>query len=202
MFFTTARRGTIKAIEAAALAVPGVRKASLFEVVDGAGRPAGAAELVVSDAFTDVLVAAGQNPASYQAQSQVLAELVYQGLSDARAGGVYINVIVAQVVLQSVVLALSFQAGVDADAVALKARAAVVAYTNSLRPGAWWVPADAVAALRSVAGLIVTGSEILSPTGTVKPASLQAIRATLGLVAATTLQPDRALQGSANPDGS
>ena len=71
---------------------------------------------------------------------------------------------------------------------------------NSLAPGASFVRADALQALRSVMGLFITGNEIASPAGDVVALPLQVLRTTLGLVAAVSVQPDRALQGSTNPD--
>lgn len=199
-FFTTARRGTAAAVEAAALAYPGVRTASTLEFTDSFGRPCGAGALLITDAFTQALVNVTPTPAEYTAQSQVLAQAVFDSLSDTRAMGVYVQVIVASIVLQSVKLALSFKSGVDVDAVALQARAAVINYMNVLPPGAAFVINTAVQRLRSVPGLIVTGTEFISPVGNVVPQPLQALRTNLALVLASSLQPDQALQGSANPD--
>lgn len=199
-FFTTARRGTAAAIEAAALGYPGVRTASTLEFTDAFGRPCGAGALLITDAFTQALVNVTPTPPEYTSQSQVLAQAVFDSLSDTRAMGVYVQVIVAAIVLQSVKLALSFKSGVDVDAVALQARAAVMNYINTLPPGAPLVVNTAIQRLRSVPGLIVTGTEFISPVGNVIPQPLQALRTTLSLVLATSLQPDQALQGSANPD--
>lgn len=199
-FFTTVRRGTLKAIEAGALAVPGVRKATAFEATDGLGRPAKSVQLLVSDAFTDQLVNSATVPAAYEAQSQVLANAVFQSLDDVRAAGIFVDVRVAQVVLLTVQLGLSFVAGVDVDSVAFQARAIIVAYVNSLPPGEDFRRSDAIAALRGVAGLIVSDSDIISPAGDVVTTQLQVLRTTLGTVVASTVQPDRALAGSTNPD--
>lgn len=199
-FFSTARRGTMAAIEDAARAVPGVVTATAFEVTDIYGRPAKAVELVLADAFTEVLVNESPTPANYQTQSQVLAQTVGEALYDVRGAGVYINTYVASVVLQGITLGLSFNAGVNVDDVALRARSMLVAYVNSLAPGADLAIANLITQLRRVEGLYITGAEILSPTGTVVAAPLQVLRTTLGLVIATSVQPDRALQGSTNPD--
>lgn len=199
-FFTTARRGTVAAIEAGALAVPGVRRAVAFETLDDLGRPAKHLQLVVADQFTDQLAELATVPPTYQTQSQVLAGQVFDALADVRAAGVFVQVSVAQAILQSVKLGLSFQAGVSVDSVALQARAAVVAHVNSLDPGESLTVVGMIGAIQSIDGLVVTGDEILSPAGDVVPTQLQVMRTTLGLVAATSLQPDRALQGSANPD--
>lgn len=199
-FFTSARRGTLGAIQAGALAVLGVKTAAAFEVLDAYGRPAKATQLVVSDVFTDQLVSISPTPASYQAQSQVLASAVAAGLSDVRAAGINVQVTVAQVILQGMSLGLRFQAGVNADLVALQARAVVVALINALSPGQSLVISSVIEILRSVTGVIVTGQEVISPAGDVIPQQLQVLRATLGLVVVVSLQPDRALQNTTNPD--
>lgn len=199
-FFTTARRGTVKAIEAAALAVPGVFTASAFETYDEFGRPARSVQLVVTDEFTTVLVDADPTPTGYETQSQVLASNVFLALNDVRAAGIYVDVKVAVVKLLGVRLGLNFQTGVNVDLVAVQARAALVNYINALPPGASFVIADALQTLRTVAGLVVLGNEIISPPGNVIPLRLEALRASMGTVSASSLQPDRALQSGTNPD--
>lgn len=200
-FFSTVRRGTVAAIEAAALNVPGVLRANAFEYLDVYGRPVKAAQVVVADTFTDALVEQGINPPTYQTQSQALASLVATELEEWRAAGVYVNVLVAQVVLVAVTLALRFHAGVEVDTVALSARAMVASRINELSPGETLTPAMLVERLRMVDGLDVTGEEILSPPGIIETAPLQVLRSTLSMVVASTVQPDRALQGNANADG-
>lgn len=199
LVFETARRGTLAAIRAAALHVPGVQTATAFEVLDEFGRPAKTLQLVISDRFTDALV--GQvTPPLYATQSALLAAQVFQALEDTRAGGIYVDVRIGQVVLQSVQLGLRFRAGVNVDVVAFQARTRIVNVINSLAPGSSLIIEDLISALRMVPGLLVTGDEILSPAGDVVAESLQVLRTTLGLVVASSLQPDVALQGSTNPD--
>lgn len=180
-FFTTARKGTKAAIEQGALAVPGVRTANAIEVLDKFGRPAKESQLIISDSFTDQLVNANPTPPSYQAQSQLLAADVFSQLDDVRACGIFVDVVVASIVLQSVQLVLSFAAGVNEDDVAQQARAIVVDYMNSLAPGAAFVVNNAVDKLRVVDGLVITGTEIYSPPGDVIPAPLQALRTYLAI---------------------
>lgn len=199
LVFETARRGTLAAIRAAALNVPGVQTATAFEVLDEFGRPAKTLQLVISDRFTDALV--GQvTPPLYATQSALLAAQVFQALEDTRAGGIYVDVRIGQAVLQSVQLGLRFRAGVNVDVVAFQARTRIVNVINSLAPGSSLIIEDLISALRMVPGLLVTGDEILSPAGDVVAESLQVLRTTLGLVVASSLQPDVALQGSTNPD--
>lgn len=197
-FFINARRGTLTAIEQAALAVPGVRRAAAFEDIDVLGRPAEFGQIVIADAFTDVLV--NSNPVAYQTQSQVLAQDVEAGLDDARACGIFVQVIVGQVILQPVQLALTFAAGYNADTVAFQARALTVAYINSLVPGQTFDRAALSALLRSIPGLVISGQEVFSPAGNVVTLQLQVLRSSLSLVAAVSLQPDKKLQGNTNPD--
>jgi hypothetical protein len=197
-FYETQRAGTMSALELKAISYPGVRKAAAFETVDVLGRPSKSVELVISDAFTDVLI--NTVDASYQVQSQVLADLVYASLSDTRGAGIHVNVYVAQVILLSVLLALNFTADADIEDTALRARAAIVSYVNSLKPGGDFSIDDALTSLKGVPGLVVMGTEILSPVGNVAAANGQVLRTSLAFVRASTLQPDRALQGSTNPD--
>ncbi len=183
-FFLTARRGTRLAIEQGALAVAGVRTATAFEIIDSSGRPARIVQLVVSDAFTDVLASyTASPPPSYAIQSQQLAATIFQQLDDVRAAGIYVDVIVAQVVLQPIVLRLAYQAGVDTEQVSASARAAAVSYVNSLAPGVALIYNDLRAAVQATPGLSVTGNEIASPSGDVLPNPLQVIRTSLAIVA-------------------
>jgi hypothetical protein len=199
-FFPTVRRGTLGAIEQAALAVAGVRTAKAFEVLDSLGRPARFVQLIITDAFTDALVQLDTNPALYQVQSQALSQAVFNALDDVRAGGMFVQVTVAQVILITVQLALTFDADADVNDSAIQARAAIVNYTNNLTAGSAWSLSAATAALRLVDGLSSFESVITSPAGDLNPKALQAIRTTLGLVTASSLQPSRPLANSTNPD--
>lgn len=183
-FFVTARRGTISAIEQAALAFPGITSAKLFEVLDPLGRPARVAELVVTDAFTDVLANLNQQSPSYDAQSSALADSLFATLEDVRPAGIFVKITVATVVLLPIQLALSFDAGTNINDTELQARAAVVNYTNSLRPGERWVYNDAIDSLRGVLGLTITGTEIVRPAGNVIPSHYEVIRSSLALATA------------------
>ena len=182
-FFVTARRGTLSAIEQGALQVPGVVTANAIEVLDSVGRPARLVLLAITDQYTDQFANYSVVPPAYVTQSQQFAAAVFAGLNDYRAAGIYVQVTVAQVILQQVVLSLTFQAGANVDLTANLAKAAIVNYTNALIPGAPWVPANAQLALLSIPGLQITGGEIVSPQGVVSAFPLQAIRTGFGLVA-------------------
>lgn len=196
-FFTTARKGTIAAIEQGALAVPGVETATAVEQLDALGRPTKYVELLITDAFTDVLLNEAVTPPTYAAQSNVLAQSVYNSLYDVRAAGIYVDVRVASIVTLAVKLQLAFVAGVDVDAVAYAARAAIVNYVNSLKSGSPFQVNAAYDALAVVPGLVVTKAEILSPPGDVIPKKLEALRTTMGLVSADSAQPQNKLSPSA-----
>lgn len=199
-FFVNARRATKSAIVQGALAVPGVASASVFEVLDGLGRPARYVILVVTDNYTDQLANLGVVPPTYQAQSQQLALTVFNGLDDVRAAGIYVQVQVAQVILQPVVLSLSFVAGVDVESVANAARAAMVNVINGLAPGVTLTPAMLRAALGPVNGLVLTGNEIVSPPGQIVPRPLQVLRTSLALVTAAAYGTSQPITASSNPD--
>jgi hypothetical protein len=200
-FFVTAQRGTIGALEAAGLAFPGVNNASAIEVLDALGRPSRFVQLVISDRFTDALANLGVGNPTYDTQSQQLATQVFLSLNEFRAAGVFVQVIVGQIILQSVQLQLTFAAGIDADVAALQARAGMVNYINTLSPGQSFVPATAITeALSSITGLIITGDEILTPAGTVVPKATQILRTSLSLVTAVAVQTSQPIALTTNPD--
>ena len=184
IFYTTLRRGTRAALEQAALAVPGVRTARAFEILNDAGGPGGIVELVISDGYTDALANTGSTIPAYDAQSDALAAAVVETLDDVRACGVFVRCRVAQVILQPVILQLSFIAGANVDTVAGLARAAITNYVNQLQPGADFELDAANAILNSIAGLAFNGSAIASPTGNVVVGNYQVLRTNLALVTA------------------
>jgi len=199
-FFTTVRRGTLGALEEAALSVEGVRKAVAFEVIDAIGRPARLVQLIVADSFTEQFVTADAIPARYQVQSQMLASQVSGALAEYRPAGVFVQVLVSNVVLQAFQLALTFQAGTNVETAALAARAAMVTYVNSLNPGASIVIDDALTVLSTVPGLATSGNNIISPAGNVAAKPLQVLRTSLGLVSAIAAQTDTPIITGTNPD--
>lgn len=185
-FFTTARRGTLAAIEQAALGVPGIRKATAIEVIDALGRPARFVQLIVADAFVEALATTAPLPATFPTQSQQISTSVFASLDDVRAAGMQVEVFVAQVILLPISLQLRFFAGTDPNQVALLARAAVVGYVNNLAPGQSFSLLEALAALSNVRGLAFFGDEILTPQGDVIVHPVQVVRTTLNLVVASS----------------
>lgn len=199
-FFTTVRRGTLGALEEAALGVGGVRKATAIEVVDALGRAARVVQLIVADSFTEQFIDFTSVPPRYQVQSQLLATSVFNALADVRPAGTFVQVIVANVVLQSFQLALSFDAGADVNTAALEARATLLNYVNSLVPGASFILQDAVDALANVPGLSRSGNSIVSPPGNVVVKPTQVLRTSLGLITAVSAQTDQPVITGTNPD--
>ncbi len=199
-FFSTVRRGTLGALEEAALGVAGVRKAKAFEVVDVLGRPARLVQLVVTDAFAEQFVNYDTVPPRYQVQSQLLSTSVFNALADVRPAGIFVQVYVANVVLQPVQLALTFNAGADVNTAALEARGAMVGYVNGLPPGQPFVLDDALNVLRNVVGLAPSGNSIITPAGNVSVKTLQVLRTSLGLVTAVAAQTDQPIVTGSNPD--
>jgi hypothetical protein len=163
-FYTTSQRGTLTAIERAALDVLGVRSASAFEAVEGDGSPARIVELIVADAFTDMLVDVVHGTQIYQTQSQQLALTVQSALSNVRAAGIKVIARVARVDLLGVTVLPRYRRGANVENANAGARAVAVAYTNSLMPGQTWDPNGIVSLLRSVPGVEVLGGEVVAPS--------------------------------------
>jgi uncharacterized phage protein gp47/JayE len=208
-FFNTVRRGTLSAIEARARRFPGegvatkaggVTTAKAFEILDGIGRQQKQVLLGITDRFTEQYVVANTDPPLYQVESQVLAQAVFNSLVDTRGAGIYVHVYVAATVVQTIQMALSFQATANINDTATRARAAVVNYVNLLAPGQPLLRSALVQVLRGVPGLVVTGNEIVYPPGDVIARALQAIRTSLTYVTASASQSDRPLASIYSPD--
>lgn len=196
-FPQTLLQGTLTALEQAALLTPGVQTAKAFEALNALGQQSGFVQVVIADQYTDTLAQLNQNPAAYQTQSQQLAALASLNLNGARAAGVFVAVTVAQVVLQPVVLALSFAATADVETAALQARIAVQNVINALNPGATLIPDALKNAAETVSGVIAC--TVTTPAGPVVPTSLQALRTSLGLVIGAN-QAGVPISQTTNPD--
>ena len=175
-FYTTSQRGTLAAIERAALAVPGVRTAFVFESVETDSTPARLVEVVITDSFTQVLAEAAALPGGYQAQADTLALNVRSALLATRAAGIQVLVTIAQIQILGITMLLRYRAGVDVAATTESARAVAVAYTNSLAPGAAFSVSALQALLPTVPGLLVLGGEVVSPSVDQPSGQLQAWR--------------------------
>lgn len=188
-FFTSSRRGTLSSLEQGALTVPGVVRARAFETLSANGAQNGYVNLIIADQYTDTLATLTLPNPTYATQSSILAQTVFNALQEYRPAGIFVNVQTAQVVLQPIVLSLSFAAGVNVDAVALAARAAVVTYINNLNPGDDLTFEGLTAVINSIAGIVNNNSPIYSPPlqpgDSIVTTPLQVIRTTLSLVRAT-----------------
>lgn len=174
-FFSTASKGTLAAIRNAALAVPGVSTAQVFEHVDSLGRALGVVDLIITDSFTNQFIVGGASPA-YQVQEAALSDAVSSALDEARAAGVQVRVFVASVQLQSIKLSLSFRAGFDEATVVNTVVGTLVEYVNTGKPGDGISLAAIRTLLQTIPGLYYTGNEIISPVGDVVCQPLQVFR--------------------------
>lgn len=180
-------KATRTALEAGALAVPGVIRASPFEGLDANGRANRIVHVVVSDEYVDGLVRQGVQVPAYEAQSQAFARVVEIGLDEVRAFGIHVGVSVSQVALVSFLLRLRFRAGANTEQATIAASAAVVRYTNALKPGVSVEPTAIVTALRAITGLDVRGDEVADPVGPIVPISpYQTLRTNLSLIQFTS----------------
>lgn len=181
-FFITARRGTLAAIEAGALTVAGVRSARAYERIEGEERPYGYVTLVVTDEYTSGLANLTAEVPTYETQSNAVRAAVFAALDEYRPAGTYVEVLVAQVVLQPITLGLAYQAGFDVATVNQQVRTSVSEYVNALSPGETLVEATLLNRIQAVPGLTVTGSELISPTGDVVPTPLQVLRTSAEII--------------------
>lgn len=165
-FFVASIRGTLAAIEAGALTVPGVASASASEVLTN-GQPARLVTLVVSDA-------AG-------VCNRVLAAQVIQAEREWRGGGVGVIVLSSVPELATVVLKLVFTAGVDTASLVTNIRLAVVDYINGLGANQTLLRGDLFAVLSrfKAQGLIVGSDSIPVPAGDLVPGAGRTLRARL-----------------------
>lgn len=156
--------GTLDAIEAGALTVPGVASALAAEVLTG-GAPARLVTLVVAD--------------SAGVCNRVLAAQVVAKLRAFRGGGVGVVVLSSVPQMVQAQLALQFAAEVDSATLASTIRQAVVDYVNGLGAGQTLLRADlfAVLARYKSQGLIVGSGSIPLPAGDVVPDPGRTLRA-------------------------
>jgi Baseplate J-like protein len=158
--------GTLAAIEAGALTVPGVASALAAEVLSN-GVPARLVTLVVAD-LAGVC-------------NRVLAAQVVAKLREFRGGGVGVVVLSSVPEMVSVELALQFVAGVDTATLASNIRSAVVDYVNGLGAGQSLLRGDLFAVLSRYKsqGLVVGSGSIPTPAGDVVPDPGRTLRARL-----------------------
>jgi uncharacterized phage protein gp47/JayE len=180
-------KGTKAAVEAAALAYPGVRKVVLLELADELGRSGKYNQLIVADRFTEGLVLSTGASPTYQQQADILARNVLASISNVRASGVPIDAIVASVQLLSFQVQAPYTAayGVSEGIVRNRIRGTVAGYTNALAIGQSLDRDTLLAAIRNIPGVYGPGATILSPAGSVVASPVQALRTTPSLVGLT-----------------
>lgn len=181
LFYTTAQRGTCKALERAALSVPGIRTAVAFEALDECAAPARWVELVVADQLAEELVKSDVSPPTFEIQANAVRAEVNAVLDEFRACGIFVLVTVAVVRLIGVTLSLRYRVGFDVDSVSVQAKTHTVDYVNTLRPGEGFIVADLETRLMLVPGLEVLGGEVVAPTDTAASAT-EVLRTTFALV--------------------
>jgi uncharacterized phage protein gp47/JayE len=163
-FPRTIRCATLPAIEFAALLVPGVTKAVAVEVFDLEGLNTGLVLLYIADAHG-------------QANSALVTKVRLK-LRDYRAGGINVRVIGAVPTFLDIVLAIGYLDGFATDAVQMLARAVVVDAVNRLAPNEPLLRSTIIAALRTVAGVVVFDTSVRLPVGDVFPTPGQVFRTT------------------------
>ncbi len=169
-FWTSARRGTLGAIEFGAKTVPGVVSASAVEVITAGGMPARVVQLYVAD--------------SSGVASAALAQQVAVALNEFRAGGIAVIISTSIPQLVAVTLQLTFLAGTDTVTVSGNVQAAVVNFVNSLPVNGPLLTLQLGAVLQRFAsqGVVPNASSIVVPVGDLVPAIGQTLRTTPTLV--------------------
>lgn len=165
-FFNSTRRGTLFAIEAGARSVLGVESARATEVLTPEGDPGRLVQLFVAD--------------SSGVASQALLTRVMIQLEEFRAGGIQVLGVTSQPQIVSLVLALTFVAGVDTLTLSSDIRNAVVNYVNSLGVGDPLLVNEIAAVLVRFRGdgLVLSASTVVAPVGDLVPDSGFTLRTT------------------------
>lgn len=162
-FILTLAKGTLSALTAAALAVPGVAVATAEDVLNPGAVPSGVARVFIADANGN--------------SNQQLEDLVRAALDSVRAGGMQVSVAGAVVTFVQIALHVTFAAGADTILRSGQVKDAVLTSVNNLTPGQTLTLQrirDAVATVPQVTLPLVGG--ILAPTGDLVPAANEVIR--------------------------
>jgi len=182
LYYTTAQRGTLTALERGALATPGVRTATAYEATNVRADPARWDQVIIADQFTQQFVKTVGTTAGYETQAQNLAVQVAATLMEFRAAGMYVQVLVGVVQLVGITLALRVRAGFDAVNVGNQAKAFAQAYVNALSAGQSLVIADLQASISRAVGLEPLGGSVVSPTADMAAGPTQVFRTSTSLV--------------------
>ena len=168
MFYRSARRGILSAIEFGALTTPGVRQATAIEEVDQFGDPTGRVSLFIADAQGN--------------GNSALVDAVLVRLREYRAAGIIVDVSGSTPQYVAIRYRLRFAAGIDTTLASQQVAATTIARVNGLAPTAVLPVSLLFAAARSVPGVIVLGDAIVEPVGDLTPAPGAVIRTRLDLV--------------------
>jgi uncharacterized phage protein gp47/JayE len=161
---STVRRGTLGAVEAGALSVPGVRQAVAVEVLDETGTATGLVVCYIADAN-------GQANAS-------LVRKVERALRSWRCGGGPVRVVGSIPTFVDVQLSIAYLSGFATEDVQDQVRSAVVAAVNRLAPKATLLVSLIVEAIRSVPGTVVPSTAVRLPAGDVVASGGETFRTT------------------------
>lgn len=167
-FWLAARRGTLAALEAGALTVGGVYKASAVETLDPDGDAVGFVEVFVADR-------AGRSNAP-------LAALVAAALEDYRPAGIQVSVLSGAPVYVPIRVRVSYQAGQNTSAKRDGIKREIAARVNQGRPGETLRVAALWAVLDSISGITVDEAGILEPAGDLLVSAGDSIRTRLDLI--------------------
>lgn len=175
MFWRTARRGVLSAIEFGAIQVEGVTSAMAVEITSSGGTPARLVQLYIAD--------------SSGVSNEVLASEVQTSLLEYRAGGIQVIVVTSSPYLPQIRLALQYRANVDTVALRDAVRASLVEFINSLPVNATLLVSDIYTVLTRFTqdGVIVSKDSIILPVGDLVPAVGQTIRATEATIIIDTI---------------
>lgn len=165
LFWQSATRGVLSAIELGAMTAEGVDSASAVEVTLEDGTPARVVEVYVAD--------------TSGTSNRQLTRLVDEALMEYRCGGIAAKVRTSIPVLTQVQVALTFAGGSNTVELAVAVRAAIVSFVNTLGVNRTLYRDDLAGVVRRFAqyGVIPNASTIVAPTGDVVPALGTCLRA-------------------------
>ncbi len=169
-FWTSARRGTLSAIEFGARQVPGVASSQAVEALTSGLQPARVVLLYVSDASG--------------VSSVALGAAVRQELNEYRAAGISVITSTSQPQIVSISLKLVFKAGVNTSLLADAIRGAVFEYINSLPVNGTLYRAEILSVLSRFVqdGLIIDANTLVEPSGDIVPDAGKTLRTTIDKV--------------------
>jgi uncharacterized phage protein gp47/JayE len=169
-FFEGLGAGIASTVRLGALGVPGVRQATVEELVDSNGLTTGFTVLYIADAN-------GQ-------ANQQLIDRVRIGINDSRAYGAALDIIGATPRFVEIQYRPRFTTGIDTSAAFETLRQATVANVAQLSPNAILERSLLFDVGRQVTGLIVLDDFVVDPAGDVVPAAGEVLRTRLDLITA------------------